>query len=163
MEDLLSGALGTVLGSGLGFVARLAPEVIKVFTAKGDRDHEYRMAQLSGQQAQAGYDARRDDARLEVEKLDIQALIAGVQAQGRRTGSKIIDGLSASVRPVISYWWMALFTAVKVAGITRALAEGDSVTAAVLGCWNPEDQAILASIIAFWFLDRSIRRSGAPA
>lgn len=163
MEDLLSGALGTVLGSGLGFVARLAPEVIKVFTAKGDRDHEYRMAQLSGQQAQAGYDARRDDARLEVEKLDIQALIAGVQAQGRRTGSKIIDGLSASVRPVISYWFMGLFSAVKLAGLYAALAQGESMVAAILGCWDAQDQAILSSIVCFWFLDRSIRRNGAPA
>lgn len=160
--DILADGISTILGTGVGFLARLAPEIIKVFTAKGDRDHEFRMAQLSGQQAQAGYDARRDDARLDLEKMDIQAMIAATQAQARRSGIKLIDALSASVRPVISYWWMALFTAVKAASLYSALGQGNSIVVAVLGCWDGQDQTILASIISFWFLDRTMRNRVTP-
>lgn len=162
--DLISTGLDAILGTGLGFVARLAPEIIKLFTAKGDRDHEFRMQQLAAQQQQAGYDARRADGRLEVEKLDLQALITATQAQARRTGIKIIDALSASVRPVTTYWWMALYTAVKAASLFIAVGQQGVTATAIHGCWDAWDQTVLASILAYWFMDRSLRRQqGAPS
>jgi len=51
-----------VFGGILGVVARLLPEVFKLFTLKKDQDHEYRMTQL-----QLEIDKAR--AQLEIDKI----------------------------------------------------------------------------------------------
>lgn len=150
-------ASGGIFGGLLGFVARLAPDIIGLFRAKGDRDHEYRMAQLSASDKAAERDMRVKEAGFALEKADIDALIAGARAQARPSGVKWIDGLSASVRPVMAYWWMALYTAYKAACIIVVWGAQGQFAGTMLRVWTGDDTAILSSIIAFWYMDRTIR------
>jgi hypothetical protein len=45
----------------------------------------------------------------------IDALREAVRTQGEKTGVRWADALSISVRPVITYWFMALYCAAKTA------------------------------------------------
>lgn len=159
--DLLSGAASTLLGGVFGSVFRLVPEVLKLFTSKRDQDHEYRMARLQGDLAKDGSEQRIREAEaagnMVMDAKGMDALIAAIQGQSQATGNPIADAISATLRPVLTYWWMFLYSAVKVSLLIvrwNALGAAESV----ISIWGPEDMAILSGIINFWFLDRVIRK-----
>ena len=163
--------VGTLIGTGadvlsgglFGGILRLAPEVLRLFTSKADRAHEYRMAQLSLEAAKATADGRlaeiREAGAQQIDIKGIAALEAAVRAQGRPTGVAWADAMSATVRPIVTYWWLAIYTAVKAALITLALGTGDGWANAVVGIWTPFDSATFGGIISFWFLDRVMRKA----
>jgi len=68
------------------------------------------------------------------------------------------DALSISVRPVITYWFMALYCAAKTAAFVGALTVGAGWSAAVLQAWTEADQALWAGVLNFWFLGRVFDR-----
>jgi hypothetical protein len=152
----------TLIGGLIGGLFRLAPEVLKLWNAKGDRDHEFRMRRLDMEAAAAESRARLREietaGQMVVDAAGMKVFAEAVRAQGRPSGVKWIDGLSQLVRPAITFWWMALFSSVKLAGIAVFTGQGVALTDAVLAMWGPEDQAVLAGIINFWFLDRVIAR-----
>ena len=151
-----------LLGAVFGGVLRLAPEVLKMFTAKRDQDHEFRMRELDFKQAKElrEMDMKRLDveAQMTLDAKGLDALLAGIQAQGKSTGIPWIDAVSQTVRPALTYWWMALYTMVKIATLTVVWGESATWGQAVLIIWTEADMGILGGIINFWFLDRVIRK-----
>ena len=101
----------TLLGGLLGGAFRLAPEILKWLDRKGERSHELAMQdkalefeKLRGAQRMAEIGAAADAAW---NTGAINALREAVAAQGQRSGVRWADALSVSVRPVITYWFMA--------------------------------------------------------
>jgi len=68
------------------------------------------------------------------------------------------DALSVSVRPVITYWFMALYCAAKTAAFVGAMTAGVGWSAAVVQSWTEADQALWAGVLNFWFLGRVFDR-----
>lgn len=68
------------------------------------------------------------------------------------------DALSASVRPVITYWFMALYCSAKTAAFAAAVTAGAGWGAAILHAWTEADQALWAGVLNFWFLGRVFDR-----
>ena len=148
----------TLLGGLLGGAFRLAPEILKWLDRKGERGHELAMQdkalefeKLRGAQRMAEIGAAADAAW---NTGAIDALKEAVAAQGRRSGVRWADALSASVRPVITYWFMALYCAAKTAAFGAALSAGADWSTAVLHTWTEADQALWAGVLNFWFLGR---------
>lgn len=69
-----------------------------------------------------------------------------------------VDALSSSVRPVITYWFMALYCVAKVATFMAAVNAGAGWGAAILHAWTAADQALWAGVLNFWFLGRVFDR-----
>lgn len=88
----------------------------------------------------------------------IEALKAAVVSQGHLSGIKWVDGLSSSVRPVITYWFMALYCAAKTAAFAAAVSAGADWGTGVLHAWTEADQALWAGVLNFWFLGRVFDR-----
>ena len=116
----------TLLGGLLGGAFRLAPELLKWLDRKGERGHELAMQdkalefeKLRGAQRMAEIGASADAAW---NTGAIEALKEAVAAQGRPSGVKWADALSTSVRPVITYWFMALYCAAKTAAFAAAVS-----------------------------------------
>ena len=152
----------TVLGGLLGGVFRLAPEVLKWFDRKSERGHELAMQdkalefdRLRGAQKMAEIGAAADAAW---NTGAIEALRDAVRTQGEKTGVRWADALSISVRPVITYWFMALYCAAKTAAFVGAMTAGVGWSAAVLQAWTEADQALWAGVLNFWFLGRVFDR-----
>lgn len=148
----------TLLGSLLGGVFRIVPEIIKHLDAKNERKHE-----LELQQKALEFQKLKGDQR--VEEISAQGqqdwntgaldtLKTAIGSQGKQTGIRWIDGVSATVRPVITYWFMALYCAAKIAIFISAVNAGQIWHEAVKASWTPDDMAIWAGIINFWFLSR---------
>ena len=152
----------TLLGGLLGGAFRLAPEVLKWLDRKGERSHELAMQdnalefeKLRGAQRMAEIGAGADAAW---NTGAIEALREAVAAQGRTSGVKWADALSSSVRPVITYWFMALYCAAKTAAFVGAINGGSNWGEAILHAWTDADQALWAGVLNFWFLGRVFER-----
>ncbi|WP_019561451.1 hypothetical protein [Caldimonas manganoxidans] len=152
----------TLLGGLLGGAFRLAPEVLKWLDRKGERSHELAMQdkalefeKLRGAQRMAEIGAGADAAW---NTGAIEALREAVVAQGRTSGVKWADALSSSVRPVITYWFMALYCAAKTAAFVGVINGGGDWDAAILHAWTEADQALWAGVLNFWFLGRVFER-----
>lgn len=148
----------TLLGGLLGGAFRLAPEVLKWFDRQGERVHELAMQdkalefeKLRGAQRMSEIGAAADGAW---NTGAIETLRDAVRTQGEKTGVVWADALSSTVRPVITYWFMALYCAAKTAAFAAALSAGADWDTAVLHAWTEADQALWAGVLNFWFLGR---------
>ncbi len=155
-------SLLTLIGGGLGGLLRFVPEILKLFTDARDRDHEYRMTQLQldidkARAAQA-IDLVHAQGEVATQAGEMQAFLEAIRSQGQMTGVPWVDALNQSVRPVVTYWWMSLFTVYKVATIVAAARQWTTLDAFLAVLWTSQDAGILAMILGFWFVDRSIRK-----
>ena len=152
----------TLLGGLLGGAFRLAPEVLKWLDRKGERGHELAMQdkalefeKLRGAQRLDEIGAGADSAW---NAGALETLREAVDAQGKRSGVRWADALSISVRPVITYWFMALYCAAKTAAFVAAVEGGADWDVAILHTWTDADQALWAGVLNFWFLGRVFDR-----
>jgi hypothetical protein len=152
----------TLLGGLLGGLFRMAPEVLKWRDRQGERSHELSMQdkaiefeKIRGAQRMSEIGASADAAW---NSGAIDAFKEAIAAQGRPTGVPWADALSSSVRPIITYWLMALYCAAKTVAFVAALNAGAEWGAAVLAAWSEADQALWAGVLNFWFLGRVFDR-----
>mgnify|MGYP003142932401 FL=1 len=138
----------TLLGSVLGFGTSFLPKVMDYFQDKADKKHEL---EVMTRQAEIQLDRTAIDANIrEVETIH--------EHDASLDGGGFVNGLRASVRPVITYIFMALFVGVEVTTyyllIQNGVAPGDALVAA----WDDQVMAMWASILAFWFGGRQFRK-----
>ena len=152
----------TLLGGLLGGAFRLAPEILKWLDRNGERSHELSMQdkaiefeKIRGAQRMSEIGASADAAW---NSGAIEAFKEAIATQGRPTGVQWADALSSSVRPIITYWLMALYCAAKTVAFVAALNAGAGWVAAVLAAWSEADQVLWAGVLNFWFLGRVFDR-----
>lgn len=152
--------LESVFGGILGGVLRLAPEVLKFFTHKKDLDHEYRMMQAEMEIAKAKIELgfRQVDADLQVAELDAIAIATKEQGQTARAAGRFVAALSALVRPLVTYWFVILYSTVKLASMSMAVDQGGQWKEVLVSSWTKDDMAILFMILGFWFVSRTIEK-----
>lgn len=152
----------TLLGGGLGGLLRFVPEIIKLFTDQRDRDHEYRMTrlQLDIDKARAAQAIDLVHAQGEVATAagELQAYIDAIRGQSQLSGVRWVDAMNQAVRPVVTYWWMLLFTVYKVATLVAASHAWTNLDDFLVKLWTAQDAGVLSMILGFWFVDRAIRR-----
>jgi hypothetical protein len=152
--------LDALIGGALGGIARLAPEVMKFFDRKAERQHELSLG--AQQQDLIKLQSSTHLAQTQVE-TDAAQIVAGVQAlqsayASQKTGFKFADSLSASVRPVVTYIIVGAWLLVKAAAYSQLTAKGISWDVAALSLWNGDDVMMLAGVTNFWFLSRVFER-----
>ena len=148
----------SLIGGVFGGLLRLAPEVLKFFDKKNDREHELKMlstemefAKVKAEQAMHAVDAS-------VHNADMSALSEALkeQASSAKAGGWFVAALSALVRPVVTYAFVSAYFAVKVAAYVVAISQGGAWNTVLLALWTTEDMSILSMILGFWFVSRSI-------
>lgn len=139
----------------LGAAVNLLPNILGFFEKREEYKHEIELTKLkldvAIQTAQLGID-------LEEAKADAQ------EGQSLRThdssldGGKFINALRASIRPVITYIFFALFVAIKVSAAYVMLNSGVDVPTMLNAVWDEETIALFGAIMGFWFGSRTIER-----
>ena len=153
-----------LVGLIFGGVSRLAQHFMDLKEKASERDHEFRMYEFQLKLADMRYtadaDMRRMDAQSAETQGDIDLLMAGIKAQASEATAAggWVAQLSASVRPVLSYWLLALYTVAKFAALYLALSGGATFAEAIRASYSEFDGTILASVISFYFADRSLRK-----
>ncbi len=167
MDTIIGLASSGLFGGLLGGLFRLAPEVLKFFNGKSERVHELEMQRIQIERDKAlheqGLQKLQVESQIVLDKGGLDALLGAVQAQATPTGIKWVDALSSSFRPVASYWYLALYSGIKTVtlavGIIVAWDNMGAVVATLQDAWTPNDAALFAGIMNFWFLDRVIRKN----
>ena len=152
----------TLLGGLLGGAFRLAPEILKWIDRRGERGHELAMQdkalefeKLRGAQRMEEIGAAADSAW---NTGALAALKEAVAAQGRPSGVKWADALSTTVRPVVTYLFVLMYAGVKLSTFVGSVQTGISFGPALLATWTGADQALLAGILNYWFLNRTLEK-----
>lgn len=163
MFDLIGGG---VLGGLIGGVFRLAPEVIKFFDKKDERKHELAMfdkqcelEKVRGQQKLDEIGAQRDMA-VDVGVLDAFKAAIDQQTEMTKAAGGKAAALSASVRPVMTYYLLLLYGVAKVSAIILAYHAGQPMLEVLRGAWGLDDMALLSGVVNYWILDRTLAKRG---
>ena len=163
MLEILSGGL---LGSIFGGVFRLAPEVLKWLDKKNEREHELAMfknqcelEQMRGQQKLAEIGAQRE-AAVDVGVMDAFNSAIQQQAEMVKAAGGWVASLSASVRPVVTYWVLLIYTFIHVWFSYNAWVMGSPPTEVFKTMMTPDFSALLSGTINYWFLDRTLAKRG---
>ena len=148
----------TLLGGLLGGAFRLTPEILKWIDRKGERSHELAIKDKNIELEKLRSSTAKSEAAAKAEATQrseaINTLNSAVTSQGIVTGVKWADALSSSVRPIITYWFMALYCAAKTAMFLASTKAGIDWTTAIQYSWTESDQALWAGMLNFWFLGR---------
>jgi len=155
--------LETLIGGVLGGVTRLFPEVLNYYNKKEDRKHELAMfdKQLESDKLKAESALAQTKAQGEVQLdiKDIEAIVEATKAQAIKSGIAWVDALSSLMRPLITFWWViVLYSAALSAKLWLMYQHYQDFASAIIAVWGADEKAIVASIVSFWFCDRSLRK-----
>ena len=163
MLEILSGGL---LGSIFGGVFRLAPEVLKWLDKKNEREHELAMFKNQceleaqrGQQKLAEIGAQRE-AAVDVGVMDAFNSAIQQQAEMVKAAGGWVASMSASVRPVVTYWVLLIYTFIHVWFSYNAWCMGSPPTEVFKTMMTPDFSALLSGTINYWVLDRTLAKRG---
>jgi hypothetical protein len=163
MFDILSGGL---MGSIFGGLFRMAPEVLKWLDKKNERAHELNMfarqcdlEQMRGQMKLAEIGAQRE-AAVDVGVMDAFNAAIEQQATMVKAAGGWVASLSASVRPVVTYWILFIWSFMHAWYAWTSIRTGLDPTEVFKLFMSPDFAALLAGTINYWFLDRTLAKRG---
>ena len=163
MIDILSGG---IFGSLLGGLFRLAPEVLKFFDRKNERQHELEMFKNQCQlEAQRGSQKLQEIGAQHGMAVDVGVLNAFKSAVEQQTemvkaAGGWVASLSASVRPMVTYWILALWSFVHVWFAWNAWLLGASPKEVFITMMTADFAALVSGTLNYWFLDRTLKQRG---
>jgi len=135
--------------------------VIKIFDAKNERSHELAMLQAEMEFAKlnAEREMHRTDAAMTIAELDAMGAALKEQGQTARAAGWFVAAISALVRPLVTYWFVIMYSVVKIVSIQMAVAAGGFWKDVLVTSWTPEDASLLMLILTFWFVGRVYERT----
>ena len=146
----------TLLGSLLGGVFRIVPEVMKLWDAKNERQHELAMLgkEMEFAQIKGEISMREQETVLMGKELDAMTEALKEQGETARASGQFISAISAAVRPLVTYWFVTLYSIVKLASILMAIDAGANWKEVLVSSWSEDDMALLMMVLTFWFVGR---------
>lgn len=163
MFDMIGGGL---LGAISGGLFRLAPEFLKFLDKKNERAHELAMFERQVDLEKVKGDIKLQEIGAQRESaIDTGVLQAFKSVIDQQTElSKVAKGwaatLSASVRPVVTYWILFIWSFVHVWYATQAWASGMNPTDVFKTMLSPDFAALVGGIINYYFLNRTLEKRG---
>jgi len=163
MLDILGGGL---LGSIFGGFFRLAPEVLKWLDKKSEREHELSMFKFQceleaqrGQQKLAEIGAMHDAA---IDSGVLQALNSAIKQQSEmvKVAGGWVASLSASVRPVVTYWVLFVWSLAHLWFCWMSYRVGMDPIDVFKLIMSADFAALVSGTLNYWFLDRTLARRG---
>ena len=152
------------------------PKILDFLQDRQDKKHELNLAQMQIQRElemrKLGFEAQERVEHIHTQQLEIetksaekQSLVQAQQAEMQAIyahdmslnegTSTWMKNLRASVRPVITYGFFGLLVFIDIGLFAYGWSRGVPFTELAEMLWDPETQALFASIIAFHFGGRA--------
>lgn len=147
----------TLFGSILGGIFRIAPEFLKWLDRRGEREHELKMlnAEMEFAKIRGEIAMRQVEAAMTVAEMDAMSEALKEQGQTARAAGRWVAAASALVRPMVTYWFVVLYSVVKVLGMVMAIQAGGDWKEVIVKSWTQDDMAMLMLVLTFWFVGRT--------
>jgi hypothetical protein len=163
MLDIFSGGL---LGSIFGGLFRLAPEVLKFLDRKNERQHELSMfdkqcdlEKQRGAQKLQEIGAQHGMA-VDVGVLDALKGAIDQQTEMVKAAGGWVASLSASVRPIVTYWILFIWSFVHIWFAWNAWLQGMPPVEVFKTAMSPDFAALVAGTINYYFMNRTLEKRG---
>lgn len=145
----------TILSSLFGVASGVLPNIVKLMEVKQDQRHEIELTKLKMEAASKG--------------LELTAISEGAKADAAEGESVrqhdtaihttgFMEGLRASIRPVITYCFFFLFCGVKITIVYIMIQKDYNSMDIINAVWDQNTMAVFAGILGFWFGSRSMTR-----
>lgn len=148
-------SLITMLGGGL---MRLLPELLGFLNKKTDNAHELAMLDRQAALEQTRASARMDEIHTQIDGAAMLAMLdaqkTALAGQMQITGVWWADALNILVRPLTTYYMLALYGIAKFALFWVAYESAGLMWPALAQIYDAEDRALLTGILSFWFVGR---------
>lgn len=142
----------TLFGALLGFISSAFPDLLRFLQDKRDRAHELAILDRQMKMARLKYNQRLEEIQTQSDSLERLALYQ----HAKPTNVRWVDALAGSVRPMITYAFFSLYAALKMAQAYASFIQGNAWSETLLGLWSPEDEALFAAVMSFWFGQRAL-------
>lgn len=147
----------TLLAPFLGILGSLLPSLIDIFKRSQEVKYEIALTKLQ-------LDVAMQNAQINLDVEEAKADVADAESvrsyDNNVDGGPRINALKASIRPVITYSFFALFVLIKLTQLAIALNTGAGAEAAMIAVWDQDTVALFGTIIGFWFGNRSLAKMG---
>ena len=157
---------GGIFGSLLGGLFRLAPEVLKFFDKANERKHELAMFERQcdlerqrGAQKLQEIGARHDMA-VDAGVLDAFKSAVEQQTEMVKAAGGWVAKLSASVRPVVTYWILGIWSFAHLWFAWMSYRVGMDPTEVFKLVMSADFAALVSGTLNYWFLDRTLKQRG---
>jgi hypothetical protein len=163
MLEMLGGGL---LGSIFGGLFRMAPEVLKWLDKKNERSHELNMFKFQcdleaqrGAQKLSEIGAQREAA---IDTGVMNAFQSAIEQQTEmvKAAGGWVASLSASVRPVVTYWILGLWSFIHIWLSYNAWVSGMPPLDVFKVMMSADFAALVSGTLNYWFLDRTLSKRG---
>lgn len=157
---------GGVLGALLGGLFRLAPEILKFLDRKNERAHELgmfdRQCQLEAQRGAQRLQEIGAQHAMAVDTGVLDALKGAIEQQAEmvKAAGGWVASLSASVRPVVTYWILAVWSFAHLWFAFTAWINGMSPAEVFKLVMSADFAALVSGTLNYWFLDRTLKQRG---
>jgi hypothetical protein len=156
----------TLIGGLIGGIFRLVPELFKFFDAKNERAHELSMIEKNIEadklKSQNNIAEVQAEGAVQLDKAGLDALTTALKGQSDMAvaAGGWAASLSATVRPILTFWWcMVMYTGAVIAQyVALTSVNGMPAVQAILQLWGPDEKAIVSGMINFYFLGRVLEK-----
>lgn len=147
----------TLLSPFLGILGSLLPSIVRIFEMKQQMAYDLAINKMK-------MEAAVQNANIQIAIEDAKADIADAESvrsyDNNIDGGKFINALRASIRPVITYIFFAVFILIKLVVLSVMIDQGASMMDLVKTIWDQDTMALFGAIIGFWFGTRMIEKAG---
>lgn len=168
--------MSAILGTLIGFVSSFVPPVLEHF--KNKEEHKQKLEENKLKLDEMDRKHAQDVEMLKLQKeLDIKAselrinelnvkadidettqLLDHDKMLAEKNQSAFVSGLSASVRPVVTYTFFIMFVAVKGIMLYQGINTNMALMDLIKIVWNEETELLFFTILTFWFGGRAISK-----
>jgi len=142
----------TLIASIAGFISSIFPELLKFFKDKNDKQHELEILDR-----QIEFSKQSSKHRLEEVNISRDILEQASLYSTYKSGVGWVDALNGTVRPVLAYSFFGMYGGVKLLQYASISASAHLIEYLDV-LWTIDDQAIFASVISFYFGQRTFNK-----
>ena len=142
----------------LGFAAPFLKPIIKIFQSKVDNKHEKAMLALQLEADKVRHTNKIQEMVIDGDIRRTEGLLKH-DAEVAKHASTWIHNLRASVRPIITYLFFAVFATVEVTALLTLMDAGDAFGTSLLLVWDTPEQELFGAIMGFWFGGRYLEKA----
>jgi hypothetical protein len=145
----------TLLSPLVGILGSIIPSVIRLFERKQEFKHEIDLLSARTEAAKQQAQFQLDIENVKADGIEGKSLY---DHDSSLDGGGFINALRASIRPVITYIFFAVFVAVKISAAYVMIMNGSPIPEMIQAVWDVETMSLFSTILAFWFGSRTLER-----
>jgi len=147
--------IATLLSPLLGAAVSVVPDIVGLFRFKAEAKFEIEKLEAQAKYATALHELKIDELNVKADISEIDNLYAHDRSI---SGGRFMDFIRASVRPVITYCFFALFVWTELTITAYLIDNGATALDVAQYIWDDEVMSLFGAVMGFWFGGRQIEK-----